>query len=151
MTADLPIHPIVVHFPIALLVTGFLIDLAGAILKRSWLTHAGFLLLVIGALGAVVAARSGEAAEDQILQTPALRDTLEEHEEGGKRAMWVFLVLAALRSVLAWRGWFGSAVRWVFLVLWAAGLALLLEAAWHGGELVYRHGAGVAAVESHSD
>ncbi len=145
MGFDLPLHPILVHFPIALLVTGFLIDLAGAILKRPWLTHAGLLLLVIGSIGTVAATRSGEAAEDEIVETPAIHEVLEEHEEGGKRTMWFFLVLTAVRGALTWWGRFTPVMRWIFLVLWAAGLALLLETAYHGGELVYRHGAGVAS------
>lgn len=146
MLADLPLHPIIVHFPIALLVTGFLVELAGAILRRAWLTNAGLLFLVIGTLGTVAAARSGEAAEHEIVETEAIAPTLEEHEEGGKRTMWYFLALTAVRGTLAWRRRFTPIVRWVFLLLWAAGLFLLAETAYHGGELVYEHGAGVAAV-----
>lgn len=145
MLGDLPIHPMVVHFPIALLIVGFLVELAGRLLRRPWLGHAALLLLILGALGAVAAARTGEAAEETVLETPAIEEVLEEHEEGGKQTMWLFLGLAALRSVLAWLKRDTAVVGWIFLVLWAGGLVLLYETAHHGGELVYKHGAGVAA------
>jgi len=145
MTLDIPIHPLLVHFPIALLVTGFFVDLAGRALKIDWLGKAALLMLIAGALFTIVATRTGSAEEDRILQTPAIHETLEEHEDGGKMTMWVFLGLAAARSVLTWRKKFGPAAGWVFLILWAAGLALLVETAHHGGQLVYLHGAGASA------
>lgn len=151
MTFDLPVHPMVVHFPIALLAAGFVFELAGMLLRRQWLGHAALLLLVLGALGAVAAARTGEAAEESILETPAIEEVLEEHEDGGKLTMWAFLGLAALRAVLAWLKRFTAPVGWIFLVLWAAGLALLYETAHHGGQLVYTHGAGVSVISAPSD
>jgi len=37
------LHPILVHFPVALLVTGFLTDLSGLIIKRELLPQTGFI------------------------------------------------------------------------------------------------------------
>lgn len=146
MPFDIPLHPVVVHFPVALLVTGFFVDLAGRILRKDWLGHAALLLLVLGALGTVAATQTGDAAEDEILQTPALHEELEEHEEGGKRTMWLFLALAGARAGLTWWRKFTPLAGWIALLVWAGGLVLLFETAHHGGRLVYRHGAGVQAV-----
>ena len=146
MLAELPIHPMIVHFPIVLLITGFFFDLAALLLKKTWLGQAALLLLVLGSLGAVSAVLAGHAEEDRILKTPAIEHTLEEHEEGGELVMWVFLGITAVRGGLTWWGKFTPAMRWLFLAVWAAGLGILVVTAYHGGELVYRHGAGVAAV-----
>jgi uncharacterized membrane protein len=151
MTLDLPIHPIIVHFPIALLSAGFLVDLAGRAMKIEWLGKAALLMLVTGALGTIAATRSGSVEEDRILQTPAIHETLEEHEDGGKMTMWIFLGLAAARLAFTWRRKFGQVMGWLFLVLWAAGLVLLVETAHHGGQLVYIHGAGISAAPPSPD
>ena len=148
MNFDIPLHPQLIHFPIALLVTGLFVDLAGRITRRDWLTHAALIFLVVGTLGTVAATQSGKAQEDQILTTPEIHEVLEEHEEGGKRTMWFFLVITTARVGLAWRRKFTPMMSWIFVAVWSVGLVLLFETAHHGGELVYTHGAGVSAVSA---
>ncbi len=60
------LHPMLIHFPIALLIVGFLTDLTGLIIKREITAQAGFYLLVLGALGTITAFMSGEQAGDGI-------------------------------------------------------------------------------------
>jgi uncharacterized membrane protein len=148
MLEEFPLHPALVHFPIALLLTGWLADLAGLIVKKSWLFHTAFLLLVLGTLGAVAAVRSGEAEEDRILETPAIHEVLEEHEESGKLVMWFFLVSTAARAGMVWWGKPRPGMHLIFVLIWAVGLVLVVRTAYYGGEMVFRHGAGVAAVEA---
>jgi len=145
MPNEIPIHPMLVHFPIALLITGFLVELASLLFRRDWLARAGLLLLLAGTAGAVAAVVTGDREEDKILETPAIEHTLEEHEDGGKLTMWVFIAVALARSVAAWRRSLPAAVRWVILAAWLFGLGSLFYTAWHGGELVYEHGAGISA------
>jgi uncharacterized membrane protein len=52
-------HPAIVHFPIALLIAGLLLDLIGLITKRSNLLIAGWYNLVLGAITSVGALASG--------------------------------------------------------------------------------------------
>src|SRR5690349_5932541 len=53
------LHPMIVHFPIALLFASVALDWAGYWFKQSNLTRAGFYVLVLGALGSGVAALTG--------------------------------------------------------------------------------------------
>ena len=53
------LHPMIVHFPIALLIVGFLADAVGLIFKKDFFTKAGFYLLILGTLGVVAAYLSG--------------------------------------------------------------------------------------------
>jgi uncharacterized membrane protein len=145
MLPDLPLHPIVVHFPIALLVVGLLVDVAGLALRRDWLKKAGLLLLILGTLGAVAAARTGEGDEEAVEETPAVEEVLETHEDSGKLTMWFFLGVTVLRAGLTWWRKFPAAVHWIFTAIWVAGLVLLIRTAHYGGELVYHHGTGVSA------
>ncbi len=56
------LHPMLVHFPIALLIIGFLADLAGLIFKKEFFSKAGFYLLILGTAGVVAAYFTGSAA-----------------------------------------------------------------------------------------
>jgi uncharacterized membrane protein len=53
------IHPMIVHFPIALIIVGFLADLIGILLKKEFFSRTGFYLLILGTLGAVTAYITG--------------------------------------------------------------------------------------------
>lgn len=148
MPIDIPIHPMLVHFPIALLITGFAAELAGLLTGKEWLTRAALLLLILGTAGAISAVVTGQREEDKIVETPAIEHTLEEHEEAGEFTMWLFIAIAAARIVTAWRKSLPKAVSWVVLLVWLAGLGAITKTAWHGGHLVYKYGAGVAVIGS---
>jgi len=77
------LHPMVVHFPIALLIVGFLFELIYLITRNEFYSKAGFYLLVLGALGTFAAFLSGNLAEERIMETEALERVLETHEEAG--------------------------------------------------------------------
>ncbi|MDD4962913.1 MAG: DUF2231 domain-containing protein [Gallionella sp.] len=77
-----------------------------------------------------------------------------EHDEAGHLAMtihrnWALVALGALALLAAWdvwRGRSGTAPSPSFLVLLVAAWWLVVSAAWHGGEVVYRHGLGVMSL-----
>lgn len=53
-------HPMVVHFPVALILVGFLADVASLIFrKEEWLRKAGLWLMILGTLGAAAAFITG--------------------------------------------------------------------------------------------
>lgn len=54
-----PLHPAIVHFPIALIVFSFIADLLGRWFDQPRLRAAGFWALVGGVIGGVVAAATG--------------------------------------------------------------------------------------------
>ena len=48
------IHPVIVHFPIALIIVALAIDLVGLIFRKiSWIPRMSTVLFVLGALGTV--------------------------------------------------------------------------------------------------
>lgn len=53
------LHPMLVHFPIALALVALLFNLAGYCLKQDWLNKAAITLTILAALGAVAAILSG--------------------------------------------------------------------------------------------
>lgn len=146
-----PYHPIIVHFAIALLVTGTLLRLAslvGAVERRLAVSRAATLLLVAGAFSAMLAAWSGHHAEDVTRGLPGVSEALHEHEEWGERARNMFVIVAlvellALALVRLGRPRVDRIARIAAAALAALGSALLIAAGDHGGDLVYSHAAGV--------
>jgi uncharacterized membrane protein len=65
------LHPIVVHFPIALLITSVALDFAGVFLRRAGLMTAATWCLVLGVPGAYAALFSGFLSERDVQQALA--------------------------------------------------------------------------------
>ena len=140
-----PLHPAVVHFPIALLLVGAGFSLLAVVFPRWALPTA--LILFLGAAGAVVAVQTGEREEHRLPKTTGeLHEALENHEHAGERAR-NFSLAAAFLAVLT-----VLTARWrlVKRILAAATAVVALMTAYHvaqaghyGGALVYEHGFGV--------
>ncbi|MFW6051209.1 MAG: DUF2231 domain-containing protein [Myxococcota bacterium] len=144
-----PLHPVVVHLPLALsVVLPLFVLVAGALAwhrhppARPWLMVPALALLIFGS--ALVAMNSGEADEEKVERVvPAA--ALEEHEETAEAFVWTaggMLLLALLGLAPA------PAVRRGAIVATAAASVALgglaLQTGKLGGELVYRHGAADA-------
>ena len=143
-----PFHPLVVHFPIALLIVAALFDLVALALKRPDLSAAAFYLQALAAAGAVASYFTGEAAEEGAEhlaeRLPAVEAVLERHEDLGKIVMWAALALVALRLGLLLKA--KSEVAGVRALTAALSLALAVLVGltgYFGGQLVYEYGAGV--------
>ena len=95
-------HHFLVHFPVALLLVAALADLVGVSLKQKFFTQVAFLLLVLGALGGIAAAVSGNAAEAGLLGTApvaeAVQDELTAHTRVGNVMIWMILAVVGGRG-----------------------------------------------------
>jgi len=144
------LHPAIVHFPLALLVTALFFDLL-AIFSRSrrWLDHGATLLYCLAGVGAAAAWLSGLKAADSMWSMPGpAHAALSEHQDLGLQTMAAAIALTAFRLFVAWLarkdqrtplGLFRMiAIFAAFAVVFLAGVT-----ADHGGALVYRHGMGV--------
>lgn len=139
-----PLHPAVVHFPIALTLVALLFELLGRHPRLRPLTNGGLLLIVLAAAGGVAAVLSGNLAHDAAVVPGAARDLVESHEELGESVMWGLIVLAALRVVLAAKGWYEGWRPWVFVLLLAVAAGAVGYNGHLGGRMVFDHGIGTA-------
>ncbi|HLQ67740.1 MAG TPA: DUF2231 domain-containing protein [Candidatus Limnocylindrales bacterium] len=134
----LELHPAVVHFPLALGVTGALALLAYAILRKEWLRWFGPVLLSLALAGAGAAYFSGESAHDRAESAGVPHAEISRHEE---TAIWGIGVLA-LATLL---GWASAGVRrgaWMAAPVAVIAAAIILWAGHLGGRLVFIYGAG---------
>jgi uncharacterized membrane protein len=134
-------HPYVVHAVIGFVIAGVLLRLISVTGKWPWSSPAAA-LLIVGALASVVAAQSGTDAHGPVEQIPGVRDAVTAHEEWGERTRNIFLVIAAVELVALAMPARQRPIRFVSAALGIAGLAVLFEAAEHGGDLVYSYAGG---------
>jgi len=137
------LHPMIIHFPIALIIIGFLSDFVGAATKRQFFTNAGLYLIALGSLGTLAAYISGNIAGDGVTEIGALGAALEAHESAATLALWSVIIVAILRVILALTKQMVGWKQWVMVALLAVGVGTVSRAGYYGGELVYKHAAGV--------
>lgn len=140
-------HPLLVHFPIALIAVSALFTLL-AVLPRGepWRAEwaaAGRLTLRLGALAAVAAAAAGWQAFNTVSHDDAGHAAMLVHR-GWALASLALIVLLALWDVLRARA--GKGAHGAFAAMLVLALGGVAVTAWAGGELVYRHGLGVMAL-----
>lgn len=137
-----PIHPMVVHFPIALLITSVVFDLLSTRWRHKSFQDAGFYTLIAGLLGAAVAVLTGAMAEELAEDKGIPESVLEIHEALGYATLLFFIGLLALRLLMRWK--LISERPALYLAMGVAGIAILSAAGYFGGSLVYDFGAGVS-------
>ncbi len=150
-----PLHPAVVHFPIALAVITPLFALLCALaVQRQWLPVRAWLGVVLLQLllagGAQFALQTGEDEEERVEKVVA-EERIEEHEEAADR-LRNFTVLALLLGAAGVApGRIGAIARAVAVVASIAAAGLSVPVGHTGGQLVYRHGAASAYTSSRSE
>lgn len=153
LAAFLPssIHPVVIHFPIALLITAALFDAVCLVFRGFlWLDRAAAALLTMGGIGLGVAyLTGGQAAEAAAPVTGIAQGVLADHEDLALLTLIAAGVAVALRLFVVWLGRDDLEVqlgifRLAALVLVFGTAALVVLTAFHGGQLVFDHGIGVS-------
>lgn len=134
------LHLMVNHFPIVLSIVGVGALAVGAVWRRDFYWRTGLNLMVLAAIGAVVAIVTGEFASDEIRQRAfVVRGTIGAHSTGAYAALWMLLVAGIIAGYAWWRARAGSALalpawlRNVVIISALAGAALVSYAAYEGG------------------
>jgi uncharacterized membrane protein len=138
-------HPVVVHFVIAWLVAGVILRGLSFLGRAPFSSQAASLFLIVGALMALLAQQTGEAASGPAEQVPWAADAVESHETWAGWTVWVFLAVGLLETaalLLRRRGKERVALL-ASAVLGALGLVLLITTANKGGTVVYSYAGGV--------
>ncbi|HKD74780.1 MAG TPA: DUF2231 domain-containing protein [Ktedonobacterales bacterium] len=166
------LHPIIVHFPIALLITSVVLDVIALITRRRHLLYGATWVLAFGVAGALAAGLTGSLSEHSAHITSAsVSQILATHQALGFATGVVFASLLGLRllwlspDILAAMSpryavaqrvgvWLQDALpglerRQLSPLLIAAymlgsviGVILLGLTGFYGGSLVYDHGVG---------
>jgi uncharacterized membrane protein len=148
------LHPAFVHFPIALLFTALLFDLACLVARRQvWLDRAAAALYVLGTLGAGLSYLTGLLAERTLGELGAAAEiAVHEHQDLALWTLSAFAGVTLLRVVVSRLGRHDRQISFGFFRLLAllaaiAAQGLLFLTADYGGALVFRHEIGIGTVQ----
>lgn len=144
---SLPLHPVMVHLPLALSLLMPLVAVVaawaiwtGRLGRRAWLAVAALQFLLV--LSSVVAIQTGEREEDRV-ERVVPEAALHLHEEYAEQFAWGGAVVLAFTLVAFVPGATrGFALASLIGTLAVAALAVRVGHA--GGQLVYVHNAGAA-------
>jgi uncharacterized membrane protein len=137
-------HPMVVHFPLALVTTAVALLLAARLLRQerlaATLATVGTWNLCLGALAALFAIGTGMAAAMHLEVSPAAHHAISLH------VRWAMFTTLGLVLLAVWRG-AGTAQEsrpsWIFMIVLLGAFAALVVTGYRGGQNVYRFGVGV--------
>ncbi len=145
------LHPLIIHFPIVLLMIAPLFVLIGAVVparhSRNFFISA-LILMLLGTVSAFVAIETGEAAGKIASRTPEINRLLEHHEQLAEQTRLTFTILTlvfatllALPLLLKRENRITNRVLPIaFLIFYAGGMLLLANTAHNGGRLVHEFG-----------
>lgn len=138
-----PLHPALVHLPIAFILLSVVADVFAKIARRDSLRHVGLWSLFAGLLGGLITIATGYWD----MNRASLNGETENYVDLHLKIGWA--LVAGLVVLAIWRWRIRQQARRVVTAPYVAAalmvLALTMFQAWFGGEMVYSHGAGVAA------
>jgi len=131
-------HPMLVHFPIALVAIGFLAELTSVFIKKEiCLTKIGFYLLIFGTLSAFLAWLTGSLFTSEMSGTAGqIRET---HEQFASITLGLLLVTSVLRIILQRQDAPNHILKWLSFLLYALAAISVSVTGFFGGNLVYNY------------
>jgi uncharacterized membrane protein len=137
-------HPLVVHFPLALVLVASLLLWAARLARpealAATLATVGTWNLCLGALAALIALATGLGAVLDLEVNAAVHRAISSHMK------WALFTSLALLLLAVWRGAgaaHASRPSWLFILLLTVTSAALVVTGFKGGENVYRYAVGV--------
>lgn len=130
------VHPMLVHFPIVLIMIGFLAQLLSLIFKdKGCFKDVAKWLIYLGTIAAVAGYISGEYFTKEL--TGEAGELKENHELFAKIAMWLMVGASALSLYLSYAKNPESKLNWIVFFLTLAAAVSVGIAGFLGGSLVY--------------
>jgi len=142
-----PIHPALVHLPIAFVLLSVIADLCARLTasepNRARFRFIGFWTLVAGLAGGVLTIAAGYVDMYRATLAPETHDFVDLHLTIGWTLAVCLVILTGWRWLIWHRG--QMTINTSYLVAGFLVLGLTMFQGWYGAEMVYSYGAGVAA------
>lgn len=132
------LHPMIVHFPIALFMTALGLDTLSFIFKKQGLHQSALTLYILAALLTPLVIRTGIW---EAVKLGLKHPLLDQHRQYATWLMW--LSLMSLPLLWFTKKEFSKYFRLIFFVFLIGASILVSVAADKGGRMVYEYGVGV--------
>lgn len=139
------LHPLFVHFPIALLTLFFLIDVVGSLAGRAEWRQVATWFLYLGTVFAGMTVAAGLLAANSVAHGGDVHEIMEHHEHLAISVLSLSAALSVWR--LVGKGVIVGAANTLYLLLAAILCGLLAFTADLGGLMVYKYGVAVEAAD----
>jgi uncharacterized membrane protein len=140
------LHPLAVHFPIALLIVYSLFEISALFYKKADLDKVAIILMAFALFSALAAVITGnqawEAAKD-IVNT-VQRDAIEKHEFFATATLFFYSALFFVKLYLINKRKFAGRVKYTYLAMIFIGNIFIYLTGYYGGRLVFEYGIGTS-------
>ncbi|MEX2640273.1 MAG: DUF2231 domain-containing protein [Balneolales bacterium] len=142
------IHPLFVHFPIALTFVAVFFDAIKLFLNKVWIEKTTIALYALSTLGLIASYWSGTIAAETVRVPVQAQSVITDHENMALITLLFFLVFLIIRITAGWLQLnLKVPVQAGLVLLGALGCYFVWQTGDLGAKLVFEHGVGVAAVE----
>jgi uncharacterized membrane protein len=132
------LHPMIVHFPIALITVGFFADVVFLFFKNEkCLSKTGLYLMVLGALAALAAWSTGHLFTNEPTQGEIV-NVFVKHETGALITMILMIIGASLRIYLVIKKE-ETRLKWVVFTIFLLAFLAVTFTGFMGGTMVYNY------------
>ena len=136
-----PLHPIFVHFSIALTSTSFAFDTVAALLGSASLALVGWWTLAVSTIATVGTIATGVSSRLRLpMEEGPARAYLRTHMAIGPTFLGLLIAVSTWRASL-WQH--GRVTPWIYLAAMSGVVIVMAVQGYLGGALVYRFGTGV--------
>lgn len=141
------LHPMVVHFPVALLALYSILEIANFFKTSDFLNKSVNIILILGVAGLVSGVLTGnlekQSAESLMKNAnKSIHTAIEDHEDMANITVWYFTALLFVRLYFSLKKKMTKKIKILFVIFSITGFVLIFATADYGGKLVYRYGVG---------
>jgi len=131
------IHPMIVHFPVALIFIGFIAEVLSLFFKsEKCLSKTGFYLMILGTVAAIAAWVSGQLFTSHPFDSGFMK-LFEKHEKGALITMIVMVIGLIFRIWLVARKKESTMLKWIAFGFYFLGFIAVSLTGFVGGKMVY--------------
>lgn len=131
------LHPMIVHFPVALIIVGFTAEIVSLFFKsEKCLSKTGFYLMILGTLAAITAWLTGQLFTNHPYESGFIR-VFDKHKTGALITMVVMVIGSLFRIWLVARKKEETRLKWIAFGFYLLGFAAVSVTGFLGGVMVY--------------
>lgn len=135
-------HPMMVHYPIAIITVGFFADLLSLVLKKEkWLSNMGYWLEVIGMISAIIAFGTGYFFTAPMEGEAGVMR--EKHEFFATITLITIILATLFRIIMNYQEKEGTSLKYVSLTLFLLAFIFVSITGFLGGSLVLNYMIGL--------
>jgi uncharacterized membrane protein len=138
-------HALIVHFPIALIMSAFMFAVIGLLYRRKFFKDVIFWNLILGLISSGFAIYTGLMDEKQLVVSHEIQEVLNTHKRNA------YYMVAFLLGLTIWLGMRKTDMRFLEYSCWSAFLLIgsvsIGFQGYSGSTLVFKEGVGVKTVQ----